>query len=185
MENVAEERVQRKLAATLVADVIGCSRLMRENEALNPNWRIVDLNPNDPAVNSALGTCLPLAGRPKKSLHQLNIGNPLNPRHPRINQLSAIRTRAHLDAEQDEEAAKLARRVIQRGKVYLNEHLVLASALGHLGRGKEAREVPDNHEEFRELRISDVVLCPWWQLCKDPEPNEHLFEGLRKVGVPE
>ena len=49
----------------------------------------------------------------------------------------------------------------------------------------EARAVLDNLEEFRGLRVSDVVLCPWWQLYQDSGPNDHLLDGLRKAGLPE
>ena len=60
-----------------------------------------------------------------------------------------------------------------------------ASSFGHLGRGKEAREIIDGMEEYKDTKISDIVLTPWWQLYKEPGPNEHLFDGLRKAGLPE
>ncbi len=93
--------------------------------------------------------------------------------------------RAHLDANRYEEAADQARQVVRRGRVYLDEHLTLASALGHLGRSEEAKAVLDNLEEYRGIRISEITLCPWWQLYQDLGPNEHLFEGLRNAGLPE
>ena len=79
----------------------------------------------------------------------------------------------------------MARQAIHRGAFNADESLTLTSALGHLGRGKEAREIIDGMEEYKDTKISDIVLTPWWQLYKEPGPNEHLFDGLRKAGLPE
>jgi len=115
----------------------------------------------------------------------MKTGISLNPRHPRIHIRGAQLARAHLDANQYEEAADQARQVVRRGRVNLDEHLTLASALGHLGRSEEAKAVLDDLEEYRDIRIGDITLCPWWQLYQDPGPNAHLFDGLRKAGLPE
>ena len=139
----------------------------------------------DPNSHNRLGTILTLVGRPKEAVSCMETAFRLNRRNPRIHLFRALLARAYFDVHQYEEAADHARQAIQRGRVYLDEHLTLASAFGHLGRAEEARAVLDDMEEFRGLRISDIVICPWWQLYQDPGPNEHLFDGLRKAGLPE
>ena len=154
-------------------------------DALAASERAVGLNPIDPSAHNRLGFTLMLAGRPEDSIPYLETSIRLNPRHPRVHLYQAILARAHLDAHQYEEAADQARQAIQRGRVYSDEHLTLASALGHLGRSKEARAVLDDLEEYNGLRISEIVLRPMSHLYPDSGPNEHLFEGLRKAGLPE
>ena len=157
----------------------------RPAEAVTESERAVDLNPINPLSHGGLGATLLLSGRPAEALKFMKTGMNLNPRHPRIHIRGAQLARAHLDAHQYEEAADQARQVVRRGRVYLDEHLMLASALGHLGRCEEANAVLDDLEEYRGIRIGEITLCPWWRLYHDPGPNAHLFEGLRKAGVPD
>jgi adenylate cyclase len=152
-------------------------------EALAEGERAVELNPVDPISHNRLGQILILAGRPEEGLHYLETAVRLNARHPRIYIYRANLARAYLDAHQYEEAADQARQAVHRGGVFLDGHLILASALGHLGRADEAMAVLDDIETSRGLRIGDVVLSPFWQLYKDTGPNEHLFDGLRKAGL--
>jgi adenylate cyclase len=157
----------------------------RYEEAIAEAKWAIDLNPIDPTAHAGLGCILPLAGRPDEGVTSLETTINLNLRHPRVDLHRAILARAYLDAHRYEEAVDMARQAIQRGRFNMGEHLTLASALGHLGRGEEAREVIDGMEEYKDFKISDIVLNPWWQLYKEPEPNEHLYEGLRKAGLPE
>jgi len=157
----------------------------RISEALGVLERGLGLNPSDPGLHSVMGNCLTLSGRHEEGVHELSIAIRLNPRHPRIHLYQAHLARAHLDAGQYEESANQARKVVERDRVYFDEHLTLASALGHLGRGKEAKEVLNSLAEYKDIRISEIVLCPLWHLYQNPGPNEHLFEGLRKAGVPD
>ena len=157
----------------------------RRAEAVAEGERALDLNPVDPNSHDRLGGTLTLVGRPEEGIPNIETAISLNPRHPRIHLFRMLLARAHLDAHHYEEAADQARQTIQRGRVYLDEHLILASALGHLGRGAEAKAVLDDVEEYRDLRIHQIILCPWWQLYQDTGPNEHMFEGLRKAGLPE
>ena len=156
----------------------------RHAEAVAEGERALDLNPVDPNSHDRLGGTLTLVGRPEEGISHIEMAISLNPRHPRIHLYRALLARAHLDAHHYEDAADQARQTVQRGRVYLDEHLILASALGHLGRGAEAKAVLDDMEEYRDLRLSQIVLCPWWQLYQDPGPNQHLFEGLLEAGLP-
>lgn len=71
------------------------------------------------------------------------------------------------------------------GSASPDKYLTLGSALRHLGRSEEAKAVLDDLEEYRGIGLSEITLCPWWQLYQDTGPNEPLFEGLRKAGLPE
>ncbi len=157
----------------------------RMAEALAEGERAVDLNPIDPNAHDRLGSILILAGRPEEGAHHLETAISLNARHPRVYIYRALLARAYLDAHQYEEAADQARQAVHRGGAFADGHLILASALGHLGRADEAMAVLNDIEESRGLRIGDIVLSSLWQLHKDTGPNEHLFDGLRKAGLPE
>lgn len=154
-------------------------------EAIAEGERAVDLNPIDPGAYDRLGATLVIAGRPQEAAACLETSLSLNPRNPRVQFCRTHLARAHLDAHQYEDAADQARLTVQRVRVYLDEHLILASALGHLGRADEARAVLNDLEGFNDLPLSEIVLCPWWQLYPDSGPNEHLLDGLRKAGLPE
>ncbi len=157
----------------------------RYEEAIAAAHTAIDLNPIDPISHAGLGCILHLAGHPDEGAANLEIAINLNLRHPRVDLHRAILARAYLDAHRYEEAVDMARQATQRGRFNMDEYMTLASALGHLGRGEEAREAIGAMEEYRDRKISEIELKPWWQLYKESEPNEHLFEGLRKAGLPE
>jgi adenylate cyclase len=157
----------------------------RPAEAVTESERAVDLNPIDPLSHGGLGASLLLAGRPEEGVKFMKTGIGLYPRHPRVHIRGAHLARAHLDLRNYEAAVDQAYKVVRRGPAYLNEHLILASALGHLDRAAEAKAVLDEQEEYRGIHISEIKLCPWWQLYRDPGPNAHLLEGLRKAGLPD
>ncbi|MDX1485037.1 MAG: adenylate/guanylate cyclase domain-containing protein [Alphaproteobacteria bacterium] len=154
-------------------------------EAITEGKLAIELNPRDWNSYSRLGSTLIIAGRPEEgaALHEKSFI--LSPRNPRISIYRANLARAYLDMHRYEAAADQARQSIQAGAVYLDENLILASALGHLGHSEEARAALDGLDEYRNIRIGDITLCRWWQLYQDPAPNEHLLEGLRKAGVPD
>jgi adenylate cyclase len=154
----------------------------RYEEAIAEAKWAIDLNPSDPIAHSGLGCILALAGRPDEAVASLEKTINLNLRHPRVGLHRALLARTYLDAHRYEDAADMARQVIERGQLNMGQQFVLISALGHLGRGEEAREITGGMEEHKNFKISEIELRPWWQLYKEPEPNEHLFEGLRKAG---
>ena len=154
-------------------------------EAVTEGERAVDLNPIDPNTHDRLGAVLTLAGQPEDGASYFEAALRLNPSHPRVHIIRALLARAYLDAHRYEEAADQARQAVHRGGIFADGHLTLASALGHLGRADEAMAVLNDIEASRRLRIGDVVLSSWWQLYESTEPNEHLFDGLRKAGLPE
>lgn len=152
-------------------------------DAVGQGERAVDLNGIDPSSHDRLGAALTLAGRPAEAVHHLTASIRLHPRHPRVQIYYALLARAYLDAHQYEAAADQARRAIQRGRTFFDEHLVLASALGHLGRAEEARAALEAIG-IGGLRLSHITLSQWWQNYAHSEPNKHLLYGLRKAGLP-
>jgi predicted Zn-dependent protease len=154
-------------------------------EALAKSERAVDLNPIDPISHNRFGQILIVAGRPEEALPHLLTAVRLNSHHPRIYIYRVTLARAYLDAHKYEEAAFQARQAVHRGGSFTDGDIILASALGHLNRVEEAMSVLHNVKESRGLRIDDVTPGPFWQLYKDPGPNEHLLEGLRMAGLQE
>jgi len=128
---------------------------------------------------------LTLSGHPEEAIQYSEAAINLNPLNPRIPLYRGDLARAFLDAHRYEDAVDQAREVVRRGRAYRDEHLVLASALGHLGQAAAAKAVLDEQKEYRETRISEITLCPWAQLYQSLGPNEHLLEGLRKAGIPD
>jgi adenylate cyclase len=157
----------------------------RISDAIAEANRALKLNPQDPQTICRLGEILIIADRPEEAISFIQRAIDLNPEQPRMQMRHAHLSRAYLDLRDYELVVEQAREAIRIGKVYLDERLILASALGHLGRGEEARAVLDQVEEYAGLRISEITLCPWWQLYSSSEPNEHLIDGLRKAGIPE
>ncbi len=93
-DTMAEERVQRRLAAILAADVVGFSRMMGEDEAgtlaqlktlrrelFEPKTaqRAVSLDDSDAFAHFVLSRGLDLAGRIEQALHEAKLAVELNP----------------------------------------------------------------------------------------------------------
>ncbi len=61
-------------------------------------------------------------------------------------------------------------------------YLTLISALGHLGRQAEAKEVI---ERLHELQPGHSCSTAWRQLSVSGNFAEQIIDGLRKAGLPE
>ena len=156
----------------------------RLTEAVFEGRRAVDLNGADPNSHDRLGLALTLAGQPDEGVQHLTAAIRLHPRHPRVRIFHALLARAYLDAHQYEAAVEQARHAVQLGRTFFDEHLVLASALGHLGRVEEAQSALKAIGSA-ELPLNRISLSPCWQSYADSRPNKHLLEGLRKAGLSE
>lgn len=156
----------------------------RLTEAVFEGRRAVDLNSVDPNSQDRLGGALTLAGQPDEAVQHLMAAIRLHPRHPRVRIYHALLARAYLDAHRYEAAADQARYAIQLGRTFFDEHLVLVSALGHLGRAEEAHSAIEALGIAR-LSLNQISFSQWWRSYAHSGPNKHLLEGLRKAGLPE
>ena len=67
----------------------------------------------------------------------------------------------------------------------MDEHLILAAALGHLDRPAEARAVLETAGIDPDGSVASITFAPYWQQYREPDANNHLLAGLGKVGLVE
>ena len=72
----------------------------------------------------------------------------------------------------------MARKAIHEQPDYPNPHFMQAIILGHLGRIDEARAAL---EQCERLQPGFVAQRANWRPYRNPEANEHLHDGLRKI----
>jgi adenylate cyclase len=89
---------------------------------------------------------------------------------------------ALIELRRFDEALAAARKALRQNRVYPTTYHCLASALGHLGREAEVREVASRLLELEpHFRISEWVKrgAQWHK------HNKLVIEGVRKAGLPE
>ncbi|MGB5198946.1 MAG: tetratricopeptide repeat protein, partial [Sedimenticolaceae bacterium] len=96
--------------------------------------------------------------------------------------------RAQFEMQQMEDAVAILRRVVRENATDVLPRILLASALGHLGRMNEARQQLDQLETLnrqnRLLRLNLRDLRSVWPY-RNEEDLERIRQGLRKLGVSE
>ena len=141
--------------------------------------KALELNPSNPTALSLLGAALNYAGRPAESIPHFERVLRLNPKHPRIQISLAHMADAYLNAEQYEEAVECARKAISNRSDYLEAHVVLASALGHLGRVSEAATAL---KDCYRIDSDFMRNTAGWKNYRSSANEEHVMLGLRKAG---
>jgi adenylate cyclase len=161
---------------------------------LNYNWRgehekalaaaerAITLNPSEAAGRIVAGMVLDLMGRSAEALQQLENGARLNPNDPRNAIFETITAQANLAARRYEAAIEWASKALQTREDYNVARVVLASALGHLGRGDEVSSAIQL-EHFGRPEIEPVLTI--WSRYKVSAIGDHMVEGLRKAGLVE
>ena len=89
--------------------------------------------------------------------------------------------RAHLTAQNYDEAVRYARDTINLRSSYPWPYFILATALGHLGRTEEALSALAEYERLEPGRIA-IEFEELPRIHRDIEDAEHLLEGIRKTG---
>jgi TolB-like protein/class 3 adenylate cyclase/cytochrome c-type biogenesis protein CcmH/NrfG len=155
--------------------------VMRYDEALAANRRVLELNPNHAEGHAQRGLILSRVGRPAEALEAIRIAMRLDPRHPFF--FVWILGQAQFLLKQTDEAITQFEKSIESNPDFAIGHLMLASAYAHAGR------IEDAQWEAEEI----LVLLPDFTLTaerekaayKDPAHLEYYLEGLRKAGLPE
>ena len=140
----------------------------------------VRLNPSNAIACSQLGMAQSYAGRPLEGIANQERSLRLNPQDPRVHFVLTTLARTHLNARDPEAAARWAEAVTHRNADYPLGHLVLAAALGHLGRHGEAAA------ELAQCERLDPGFATRWALrpmYKNPADDLYFLEGLRKAGL--
>jgi tetratricopeptide (TPR) repeat protein len=149
--------------------------------ALAETKRAVELNPSDAVNLHALGNKIDLAGDPS-GISKMEQAQDLNRQDPRRHMYLTFLARAYLNARQYEKAVETAQMAVHWRPSYPHAHYILAMALGHLDQVAEARAALD---ECERLHPGFVEGRTGWQPYTNREANEHLLDGLRKVGLSE
>ncbi len=150
----------------------------QEDDAILSLRRSVELNPSNGYALASLGTILDLVGETDEGISIMEDGLRLNPHAPNVNHVNSFLARAHLTARHYETALEWARKAIHEQPDYPNPHFMRAIILGHLGRIDEARAAL---EQCERLQPGFVAQRANWRPYRNPEANEHLHDGLRKI----
>jgi TolB-like protein/Flp pilus assembly protein TadD len=171
--------------------ILGAVHMFRReyNEARSEIERAIDLNPNDPDARRYYGNLLGATGNANAGIEQMDLAKRLNPFDTRW--VPWIRGIACFTARRYDEAIaafRQARNPINEVRGWL------AASYAQAGRLQEARATL---EEFLRVAESDMTVFPGRRL-KDWEPYwhgafeyqdqqdfDHLFDALRKAGLPE
>ena len=144
--------------------------------------RAVELNPSDAHAHQVYGSALLLMGRPMEGMPSQERAILLSPRDPRQGVWFWTIGLSHLTAHQFDEAVDWSQRAIQRHAANPDAHLVLASALGHLGRAEDARAALESYAALMPRKAERPGLI--WRF-KNESDNAHFLDGLRKAGLTE
>ncbi len=140
--------------------------------------RALELNPHDTEALVFTGSMLGYWGDPEEGIVLLERGLELNPLDPRNFNFMAHLCVPYLSIGAYEKAAHWGREATRRNPDFFESHAHLASALGYLGRGEEARDLLARFDDS----AMDYVRGRTW-LRQDV--TEILLEGLRKAGLTE
>jgi adenylate cyclase len=146
----------------------------------------IQLNPSSAWAHYNIGASLIHSGRAEVAIPHLYTALRLSPKDtlssPRVHGRLVA---AHLYLKQHEEAVASGRKATRIGNIAWVSWADLISALGHLGRTHEARNV---HEDLKK-RHPDIsltlTLVRGQSNVSNPDYLSHRLEGLRKAGVPE
>jgi adenylate cyclase len=149
----------------------------------------IDLNPNDPEARRYYGNLLAATGNPDAGIEQIDLGKRLNPFDTRW--VPWIRGIACFTARRYDEAIA----TLRQARDPINEvRGWLAASYAHAGRLQEARATL---EEFLRTAESDMAVFPGHRLkdwesywhgafeYRNQKDFDHLFDTLRKAGLPE
>jgi adenylate cyclase len=144
--------------------------------------RAVALNPNSAHAWNHRGQAYLLGGQCAEAVRSFERGIRLSPLDPYLYMSLAGMGFGLIELRRFDEAAAAARKALRQNQVYAATYHCLASALGHLGREAEVREVVSRLLELEpDFRISEWVKrgAQWGRY------NKLVIEGVRKAGLPE
>jgi adenylate cyclase len=176
---------------SIAHSVLGTIQLIRREfeEARSEIQRALDLNPNDAEARRYYGLYLAVTGNPEAGIEQIDLAKQLNPFDTRW--VPWVRGIACFTAHRYDEAIAALRQARETNNEVRGW---LAASYAHAGRLQEARAMLD---EFLRVAKSDMVVSlrprledwkPYWQGAywyQERKDYDHLFDGLRKAGLPE
>jgi adenylate cyclase len=144
--------------------------------------RAVALNPNSALAWNLRGHAYLFGGQAAEALRSFERTIRLSPLDPMLYMTLAGMGIAFIELRRFDEAVAVARRAARQNQTYATTYRCLASALAHLGREAEVRNVVSRLLELEpKFRISEWVKrgAQWHRY------NKLMIEGIRKAGLPE
>ncbi|MCX7365248.1 MAG: helix-turn-helix domain-containing protein [Alphaproteobacteria bacterium] len=142
--------------------------------------KAIEANPSDAWALATFGNSLDLSGQSREGLSCMARALVLTPRDPHAKFYLSAGARACLNNRDYAAAETWARKAIAQDPSHARAHLMLAAALGHLGRSEEGRAALDACE-----RIQPAFATTWiaGREYSNPADNDHIADGLRKAGM--
>ena len=166
-------------ASSIAHQVLSTAHIWRnEHDLALAEARVtVELNPNDAIGLHGLGNKSDLAGDPEGIPRMLR-AQQLNPQDPDRHMNLTFLARAYVNIREHEKAIECARLAIQRRADYPHAYFILAIALGHVGRAREARNALDKCERLQPGFIESRAS---WRPYADEGRNQYLLAGFEKA----
>jgi len=152
----------------------------RPEDGLAEMHRAIELNPQNSTAYWSLGFHLYCAGRAAEGIPWIEKALDINPLDPRNYVVQTHLAAAKLCVGDHEAAVALTRASMRQRPDYLDSRVILAAALGHLGRSNEAREAIGEFSDRARDYVESHFHPLWHQNVKD-----HYLTGLRKAGLVE
>jgi len=154
----------------------------RPESAINAARRAIALNPSFAHAYAILGRLLIHSGRCDEGIRQVEWALRLSPFAPSARQYLNILAVGHFYLGNDTKAIELAREAIQSFDTWA-PHMIITSALGHLGDHAGATlEIDETQRHRSDFSIAQVLRD---YIVFDPSCLDRLVDGLRKAGVAE
>jgi TolB-like protein/Flp pilus assembly protein TadD len=151
----------------------------QKEEAKLSFQRAVELNPSNGYARASLGNILDLMGQSEEGVAMMEDGIRLNPDAPNMRHIYTFLARALIGAHRYEQAVEWARRGTNADPGNPNAQYLLAAALAHLDRVKEAAVALGRCER---VQPGFVAARANWRPYQDSARNEHILEGICKAG---
>ena len=150
--------------------------------AIDAAKRATALNPSFAHAYAILGRILIHSGRCDEGIRQVECALRLSPFAPSARQYLNILSVGHLYLGNDTKAVELAREAIQSFDTWA-PHMIITSALGHLGDREGAKlQILETQRHRSDFSIAQVLRD---YVVFDPTCLNRLLAGLRKAGVAE
>ena len=148
----------------------------QQEEARLSFQRAVELNPSHGYARASLGNILDLMGQNEEGIAMMEDGIRLNPDAPNMRHIYTFLARALIGAHRYEQAVEWARRGTNADAGNPNAQYLLAAALAHLGRIKEAGVALGRCE-----RIRPGFVAPGWRFSKKIAGGYRATDRIPKI----
>ena len=153
------------------------------DEAVREFQAALEINPSHALAHYGLGATYVFGGESELSFPHLEQAIRLSPQDANMGSFLVRTAQAHLYRRDYEAAAEWARKALRLPNFQWSRHMILASALGHLGRTDEARAEFDILGK-RVPRFSAAYMLDYSPMIENANCR-HMVEGLHKAGLPE